>query len=162
MTRLYRLEAIIAHTPPHERHGATTTVSQRNRADSALEEMARLLAHQAGEQRLLEQLLAGLAEGVAIADARGTILCVNAAYSRITGEAAAQAVGRKLSAAADAPPLPRLIASQLQLADGGNSRWTGELPAQRPDGRDYRQQVTLQAVRSPEGRLEHYLLILAA
>lgn len=160
MTRLYRLEAIIAHTPPHDRHG--TAVSHRSRAGSALEEMARLLAHQAGEQRLLEQLLAGIAEGVAIADARGTILCVNSAYSRITGETAAQAVGRKLSEATGAPPLPRLIASQLQLSEGGNSRWTGELPAQRPDGQAYRQQVALQAVRTPEGRLEHYLLILAS
>lgn len=160
MTRLYRLEAILAHTPPHERNG--TTISQRSRTGSALEEMARLLAHQEGEQRLREHLLAGIAEGVAIADARGTITHVNAAYSRITGEAAAQAIGRKLSAAAGAPSLPRLIADQLQLAAGGNGNWVGELPARRPDGEPYRQRVTLQAVHNQEGRLEHYLLILAS
>jgi PAS domain S-box-containing protein len=162
MTRLYRREAILAHSLPHERHAPT--VSQRKRADSALEEMARLLANQAdaqaGERRLLEQLLAGIAEGVAIADAQGIIRQVNAAYSRLTGEAAAEAVGRHLNDPAGAPALPRLIASQLPPSTGDTPRWQGELPARRPDGQAYHLQVTLQAVRSPQGRLEHYLLIL--
>lgn len=158
MTRLYRLESILGRPRPGDR---SATVHHRNHSQSALAEMARILARHEGEQRLLDSLLAGMAEGVAIADGSATILRINPAYQRITGRSAAQTLGRSLADPAGPHPLPGAIVSQLERADNEHNTWEGKVRAVRANGAIYMQRLTLHVIHNGDGLLEHYLLILA-
>ena len=113
--------------------------------------------HQAQEKlRLTAGVFSHTREGIVIADVGGTILDVNEAFTRITGYARTDVVGRN----------PRILRSGRQdaafyraLWDSllGQGYWSGEIWNRRRNGEVYPQLLTISAVRNPQGRTEQYV-----
>ncbi len=97
---------------------------------------------------------------IIITDPTANILSVNPAFSRVTGYAAAESIGRN----------PRLLASGRQDADFYADMWQslthagiwqGEIVNRRKDGELLVNWVTITAVRDAQGQLQHYIGVLA-
>jgi diguanylate cyclase (GGDEF)-like protein/PAS domain S-box-containing protein len=124
-----------------------------------------VLARDVTERKLLEaqQRIAASAfeshEGMFITDGKGVILRVNHAFSRITGYAAAEAVGKT----------PRLLSSgrhdaafyaamRTSLDDAG--AWQGEIWNRRKNGEIYPEWLTITAVKDERQVVTHYVSTL--
>lgn len=99
-------------------------------------------------------------EGVIIADASGAIVMVNPAFSKITGYAEPEALGRN----------PRFLSSGLQEAAFYESMWEtiaregswqGELWNRRRDGELYAESLSISRVDDPYGRPRHYVCVFS-
>jgi len=95
-------------------------------------------------------------EGIVITDPDTRILDVNAAFSAVTGYSREEMLGRT----------PALLQSGLQdaafyremwqrLADSG--QWSGEIWNRRKSGEVYPEILHINAVRSPDGRISHFI-----
>jgi diguanylate cyclase (GGDEF)-like protein/PAS domain S-box-containing protein len=104
---------------------------------------------------LAQRTLRDLADGMLITDAQGTILFVNAAFERITGYCAADALGHT----------PALLSSGLHdvqfyrslyqtLAKAGH--WSGLIWNRRKDGSVYPEWLSITGLRGPDGEVTHY------
>ena len=94
--------------------------------------------------------------GMIVTDARGTILRVNRAFSRMTGYAADEVIGRTpamfKSGRHDAAFYVQMWKS---LADRG--AWFGEIWDRRKNGEVYPLLQSISAVRGEDGRVTHYV-----
>jgi diguanylate cyclase (GGDEF)-like protein/PAS domain S-box-containing protein len=95
-------------------------------------------------------------EGIFVTDARGVILRVNRAFSKITGYTDAEAAGRTPSFLKSGRH-DREFYRQLWAALLGEGYWVGEIWNRRKGGEVYPEWVTISAVRDPEGRTSHYV-----
>jgi diguanylate cyclase (GGDEF)-like protein/PAS domain S-box-containing protein len=99
-------------------------------------------------------------EGITITDVRGTILDVNATFSRITGYSREEAVGQN----------PRILKSgrqdtafyqtlwQTLLREG---HWRGEIWNRRKNGEVYPELLTVSAVRDDKGVTQQYVALFS-
>ena len=96
------------------------------------------------------------AEGVVLTDARGTIISVNPAFSRITGYGETEALGAN----------PRVLQSgrhdaafYLRMWDEVNTtgHWQGEVWNRRKNGEIYPQWLTVSAVLDEAGGIQNYV-----
>ena len=119
-----------------------------------------ITARRQAEAQLLIQTTAldAAANGIVITNVDGRILWVNKAFTRITGYAAAEAVGGK----------PSLLKSGQQDDDFYREMWTtilrgevwrGELCNRRKDGGLYTEDMTITPVLGPEGAISHFIAI---
>ncbi len=111
------------------------------------------------ERRIAAEALAGIAEGVVIADAERRITTVNTAFSRITGYDAEEVRARRFDETRcmpDGTPLPASIWETV--ANGGN--WEGEVSSRRRDGSNYPELLSISAIRDTYGRVQHYVAVL--
>ena len=111
------------------------------------------------ERRIAAEALAGIAEGVMIADAERRITTVNTAFSRITGYDAEEVRSRRFDETRcmpDGMPLPASIWDTV--ANGGN--WKGEVSSRRRDGSNYPELLSVSAIRDTYGRVLHYVAVL--
>lgn len=111
------------------------------------------------ERRIAAEALAGIAEGVVIADAERRITTVNTAFTRITGYDAEAVRARRFDetrSLADGTPLPASIWDTV--ANGGN--WKGEVSSRRQDGSSYPELLSISAIRDTYGRVQHYVAVL--
>ncbi|MEV8519672.1 EAL domain-containing protein [Dyella marensis] len=111
------------------------------------------------ERRIASEALAGIAEGVVIADAERRITTVNTAFTRITGYDADAVRTRRFDetrSLADGSPLPASIWDTV--ANGGN--WKGEVSSRRQDGSSYPELLSISAIRDTYGRVQHYVAVL--
>lgn len=95
-------------------------------------------------------------EGILITDAAGTILRVNRAFTRITGYAEADVVGRRpsvLSSGRHDEAFYRQLWQTL-LRDGV---WSGEIWNRRQNGDIFAEWVTISAVRDSDGETSHFV-----
>ena len=109
-------------------------------------------------QHLPRAALEAVANGVVITDAHGTILWVNAAFTRMTGYALDEVIGKN----------PRLLKSgehPTVFYEGlwativsGNS-WTGEMTNRRKDGSTYVEEQTITPVRGAGGMISHFIAV---
>ena len=108
--------------------------------------------------RLLTTALESAANGVVITKADGTILWVNAAFTTLTGYAAAEAVGQN----------PRILKSgkhdlafyrAMQAGIAGGQVWHGEITNRRKDGSLYQEEMTITPVRQGAGPITHFIAI---
>ena len=106
--------------------------------------------------RLAANVFTGVREGIVITDPTGAILDVNHAFSRITGYAREEVLGRN----------PRLLKSNLQGKEfyenvwGSLSReghWTGEVWNRTKGGDIYAEMLTINAIRNASGEVEQYV-----
>lgn len=106
--------------------------------------------------RLAASVFESSLEGVAITDAERNIISVNRAFSRITGYAAHEVLGRN----------PRFLQSGRQdrsfyagmwLAIEQNGFWSGEIWNRRKDGEIYPELLSITAMRDERGRPQHYI-----
>ncbi len=95
-------------------------------------------------------------QGMMVADARGAILRVNSAFTRITGYPESEVVGRN----------PYLLASgqhdeafyrQMWQSIEQTGSWEGEVWNRRRNGEVYPERLTISAVRDEQGRATHYV-----
>jgi diguanylate cyclase (GGDEF)-like protein/PAS domain S-box-containing protein len=115
--------------------------------------------HQAGRAHHLWSKAFQAGEPMMITDAAGTILGVNAAFTRVTGFPAEEAVGAT----------PALLSSDCHdagffgelwrtLREEGS--WSGEIWDRRRDGELFPAEETITAVTDRHGRATHYVAIL--
>ena len=99
-------------------------------------------------------------EGIIITDAKGTMIDVNDAFTRITGYSREDAIGQN----------PRMLKSGRQdkafyealwrdLTDQG--RWGGEIWNRRKNGEVYAELLTVSAVRDGKGETQHYVALFS-
>jgi PAS domain S-box-containing protein len=108
------------------------------------------------QQHIALLVFENLAEGVVITDASGSILAVNAGFTRITGYSAEEVIGRN----------PRILQSGAQerefydamwrtLKSAG--RWRGEIVNRRKSGELYPELLSISSVREAGGDITHYI-----
>ena len=110
--------------------------------------------------RQIGQFLGHTAEAILITDARSRIVYVNRSFSRITGYTLKEVAGRT----------PRVLHSGRQSTNfyarmwkciKATGQWQGEIWNRRKDGEIYPEWLSISAVRSATGRVEHYLAIFS-
>ncbi len=123
----------------------TADISERKRAEEGL--------------RLSARVFDSSNDGIMITAPDTTILAVNRAFSRITGFAEAEALGKT----------PRLLQSGWQDAAfyqamwetlEKTGHWRGEIWDRRKDGEMYAQWTSISAVKDAEGAITHYVAVL--
>ena len=106
--------------------------------------------------RLAASVFTNASEGIVITDPHGTILDVNATFTRTTGYTRAEAVGRN----------PRILQSGLQskefyvnlwhaLLEKG--QWSGEVWNRKKNGDAYLATLSITAIRDAQGRVQQYV-----
>ncbi|HEY5625020.1 MAG TPA: PAS domain S-box protein, partial [Dehalococcoidia bacterium] len=91
--------------------------------------------------------------GVLVTDADGVIEYVNRSFETTSGYRAAELIGRSIAGLSEDDDLDQSIAAAV-LADG---RWSGEIKNKRPDGEALYLLATIQALRSEDGEIRHYV-----
>ncbi len=122
--------------------------------------LARSLNRSEADLRLADQVIDSMNEGLTITDAEGGILRVNAGFTRITGYAAAEVVGRNprlLQSGAQGKAFYRAMWEEL-LARG---HWSGEIINRRRSGELYPELLSISAIRDDAGRTTHYVGVFA-
>jgi len=121
-------------------------ITERKRSESSL--------------RLAARVFDSSNDGIVITAPDSTIVAVNAAFTRITGYAAEEAIGKT----------PQMLQSGWQ--DAGfyktmwdsldrNGYWRGEIWDRRKDGELYAQWTSISAVRDEHGGLTNYVAVLS-
>jgi diguanylate cyclase (GGDEF)-like protein/PAS domain S-box-containing protein len=123
-----------------------------------LEEPARVRAEQLA--RLYARVFESSGEAVIIADAQQRIVAVNPAFTRITGYAAGEVLGRN----------PSLLASGRHDAEfyqrmwhalQTTGHWQGEIWNRRKNGELFAERQTISAVRDERSQITHYVAIFS-
>lgn len=111
------------------------------------------------ERRIAAEALAGIAEGVIIADADRNVTTVNIAFARITGYDMRSLRPMRFDESRrmpDGSPLPASLWEDL--AKGGS--WQGEVISTRRDGSVYPELLSISTIRDTYGRVQHYVAVL--
>ncbi|MFC4527397.1 putative bifunctional diguanylate cyclase/phosphodiesterase [Dyella halodurans] len=111
------------------------------------------------QRRIASEALAGIAEGVIIADAERRVTRVNAAHIRMTGFTAQALQGVRfddLRSLPDGSPLPDSVWKAIDI----DSNWVGEVRSRRLDGSAYPELLSISAIRDPDGGVQHYVAVI--
>lgn len=106
------------------------------------------------KMRLHARIIEETDQCIMITDAEDIIVSVNAAFTRVTGYSAAEAIGRTpdlLRSGAHDESFRRLVRAAMH----GAGPWHGEIIGQRKDGTLFPQSVTIDAVRDDAGNVTH-------
>ena len=110
--------------------------------------------------RLYLRIIEDSNQGVMVSDAQERIVVVNAAFTRITGYTAAEALGKT-------PDLLRsgrhdaTFRAQVRSAMKGEHPWNGEILGRRKNGEVFPQSVSISAVRDDQGHITHAFSIFS-
>ncbi|MGF6275630.1 diguanylate cyclase (GGDEF)-like protein/PAS domain S-box-containing protein [Massilia sp. UYP11] len=120
--------------------------------------------------RLSANVLEHIADGVMVLDVHGRIVATNPAFTRITGYAEQEALGRTSSLSAHGgsatesaagtrndPALYQEIWREL----GASGFWRGEIWDTRKGGEAYLEALTVSAVRDDDGATTHYVCVFS-
>lgn len=99
-----------------------------------------------------------MAEGMSISNGAGRILTVNQSFTRITGYAPEEVIGRQESEFRSALQ-PQSFYDELYAEVLRGGRWEGTTWCRRRDGTLYREWRSVSAVRDPEGRISHFVAL---
>jgi PAS domain S-box-containing protein len=117
-------------------------------------------AQQEAKRRENEAAFSAMAEGAMITNAKGDILWVNDAFCRIYGYAGEEVIGRN----------PRILKSgrhdgnfyrQLWDVLAQQGRWRGEVWNRRKNGEIFPEELSIQALRGPDGQTVRYISIFS-
>ena len=117
-----------------------------NRADHAL--------------RLADSVIEGMNEGLAVTDAEGNIVRINAGFTRVTGYAEAEVLGqnpRILQSGAQGQAFYRAMWDTLRH----EGHWHGEIVNRRKSGELYPELLSITALHDGAGRVSHYVGVFA-
>ena len=101
-----------------------------------------------------------IAEGVVVTDAQACIQYVNESFTRMTGYAPEEVLGRN----------PRLLQSGRQGREyyqrmwetlQAGQVWRGEIVDRRKDGSEYAEEIVIAPVRNPQGAITNYVAVKA-
>ncbi|WP_343227488.1 EAL domain-containing protein [Rhodanobacter sp. DHB23] len=112
------------------------------------------------ERRVAAEALAGIAEGVIIADAERRVVSVNAAHAEITGFDTQEMLGRRFDEIRRMPDGEPLLESIWSALAGGR-HWSGEVQSRRHDGSTYPEQLSISAIRDAQHRVLHYVAVFS-
>ena len=110
------------------------------------------------ERRIASEALAGIAEGVVIADAERRVISSNEAHAALTGVSSRAMKGRRLDEQRHLPdgkPLPQSIWDNVAL--GHN--WNGEVLTRRNDGSFYPEHLSISAIGDAAGVPQYYVAV---
>jgi diguanylate cyclase (GGDEF)-like protein/PAS domain S-box-containing protein len=132
-------------------------------ADQRFIFIARDITERQNAEKQLE--LAGLVfkharEGIMVTDARGLLVDVNAAFTRITGYARGEVLGKNpnlLSSGRQGPDFYRAMWAKLLQA----GHWSGEVWNRRKDGAEYAELLTISTVRNALGEVIQYVAMFS-
>ena len=118
--------------------------------------------------RLSANVLEHIADGVMVLDVHGRIVATNPAFTRITGYAEHEALGRSSSlsshevneSAAGSRNDPALY-QELWRELGASGFWRGEIWDTRKGGEAYLEALTVSAVRDDDGVTTHYVCVFS-
>ena len=99
-----------------------------------------------------------MAEAMMITSAAGRILTVNSSFTRITGHARADVLGRHESEFRSALQ-PASFYEDMYATVLRSGHWHGSTWCQRRDGSVYREWRSVSAVRDADGRITHYVAL---
>ncbi|MBI1727191.1 MAG: PAS domain S-box protein, partial [Candidatus Rokubacteria bacterium] len=107
---------------------------------------------------LPQAALEAVANGVVITDAQGTILWVNAAFTRMSGYSSAGAIGRtpRLLKSGEHPPA---FYHELWATITSGKSWTGEMTNRRKDGSIYVEEQTITPVPDAAGNPAYFIAV---
>ncbi|MDK9701778.1 MAG: PAS domain S-box protein [Sulfuritalea sp.] len=112
------------------------------------------------ELRLAAKVFESSGEAIMITDAEGCIISVNQAFSRITGHAAAEVVGRNASMLASGRHGREFFADMWRaMLDSGY--WHGEIWNRRRNGEIFPEWLGISSVRDGQGKITHFVGIFA-
>jgi len=95
-------------------------------------------------------------EGMMVTDARGMILKVNQAFTRITGYTAEEAIGCTPAMLSSGRHDPAFYKAMWQIIARDDS-WEGEIWNRRKNGEIYPEHLSIAAVRDETGEITHYV-----
>ncbi len=126
--------------------GVYDDITQRKAVEAELEQAASVFQH--------------ANEGIIITDPKGSVLDVNAAFTRITGYHREEMLGQNPRILKSGWHDPVFYAGMWQTlqAQGG---WTGEIWNRRKNGDVYAEMLTISAVCDPEGRVQRYVALFS-
>ena len=144
----------IVKRPGYLHELASTLENARNRA-LLVREQAALRASESS-RRLREEALDALPQGVLLSDADRRIIYANPAFTRLTGYAAAEVLGRNC-ALLQGPETDPATVARMRAALQAGAAFDGELVNYRKDGTRFRNHLSLTPVRTSTGALVNYI-----
>ncbi|MBI5331610.1 MAG: EAL domain-containing protein [Betaproteobacteria bacterium] len=125
------------------------------RVEAALTRYAAALADSNAELRQAATVCENTQEGIVICDAEQRVLAVNPAFTRITGYAREEFLGRtprSLRAERHDAEFEQDMAQEIERC----GHWQGEVWNRRKDGKEFPAWVSINAIRDESGRVSHY------
>ncbi|WP_137171941.1 EAL domain-containing protein [Massilia sp. HP4] len=110
--------------------------------------------------RLSANVLEHIADGVMVLDVHGRIVATNPAFSRITGYAGQEALGRE-SSLTRGTRNDQAFYDELWRQLDASGFWRGEIWDTRKDGEAYLEALTVSAVRDDDGATTHYVCVFS-
>ena len=126
--------------------GIYDDITQHKQAKAELEQAASVFKH--------------ANEGIMITDPEGSILDVNAAFTRITGYSRDEVLGQNPRLLKSGRYAPAFYAEMWQTLQAQGS-WTGEIWNRRKNGEVYAEMLTISAVCDPDGRAQRYVALFS-
>jgi diguanylate cyclase (GGDEF)-like protein/PAS domain S-box-containing protein len=108
------------------------------------------------QQRLSARVIASIADGIMVTDARRRLVFVNAAFSRVTGYSADEALGRTPSMLRSGRQDAAFYAEMWRRIDE-TGHWQGEIWNRRKQGEIYPELLSVSAVRNADGEIVNYV-----
>ena len=137
----------------------TELITERKQAELDLQEKTRALAESNSRLAQLAAVFTHAREGIIISDADGDIIEVNEAFSRVTGYARDEVLGRNPRFLGSGRHSTSFFAAMWQQLNE-RGYWSGEIWNKRKNGEIYPQQATISAVRDEQGRNVQYVALL--
>ncbi len=106
--------------------------------------------------RVFREAVAQADIAISITDTRANILYVNPAFERVTGLAAAEAVGKNQSLLSAKATPPGVYAALWQTIGAGEP-WNGSLVNRRKDGSEYLADLLITPVLDADGKVGNFL-----
>jgi PAS domain S-box-containing protein len=122
----------------------TRDITERKRADGVL--------------RLQTSALKAAANGIVITDRTGHILWVNPAFTRLTGYAMADAIG-KTPAVLKSGAHDKSFYEAMWSTILAGKVWQGEIVNRRKDGSQYYEEMTITPVLSERGEIQNFVAV---
>jgi len=110
--------------------------------------------------RLSANVLEHIADGVMVLDVDGRIVATNPAFSRITGYAEQEALGRE-SSLTRGTRNDQAFYDELWRQLDASGFWRGEIWDTRKDGEAYLEALTVSALRDDDGATTHYVCVFS-
>jgi nitrogen fixation negative regulator NifL len=116
--------------------------------------------HKGVEERLRLQstALEAAANGIVITDCQGSILWANPAFTRLTGYAVEEVIGKNLRILKSGAHDQEFYRSLWQTVTSGQT-WQGNMINRRKDGSLYNEEMTITPVRNERGETTHFIAI---
>ncbi len=110
--------------------------------------------------RLAASVFTSTSDGIIVSDADNRIVDVNAAFTRITGYALEEVVGKSPGLLSSQRQTPEFYAEMWQsLHQTGH--WAGEIWNRRKNGEEYAEWLKISAVNDEQGKLSHYVAVFS-